>query len=126
MEQIQVISRDAIPPIQSAEQDGVVHELGKLRDFRWNSLLRDFMPASSRLSVSWVRLGYGEALAPPVHPIQSLMICYAGSGVILGDLEGRVAKDDVVVVPAACKHGFVGGPNGFEAILIQLGEGLLG
>jgi quercetin dioxygenase-like cupin family protein len=124
MDQIQVVSRNAIPPIQSVEQDGVVHELGELRDFRWNSLLRAFMPAASRFSVSWVRLKYGEVLAPHVHPIQSLMVFYAGSGTILGDLEGPVAKDDVVIMPAGCKHGFIGGPDGLQALSIQFGEGL--
>src|SRR5687767_1068807 len=124
MDQIQVVSRNAIPPIQSVEQDGVVHQLGELRDFRWNALLRDFMPASSGFSVSWVRLGYREVLEPHVHPIQSMMVFYAGSGTILGDLERSVAKDDVVIVPAGCKHGFIGGPNGLQALSIQFGEGL--
>jgi hypothetical protein len=124
MQEIQVVSREAIPPIQSVEQDGVVHELGELRDFRWNNLLREFMPSASRFSVSWVKLGYKEVLAPHVHPIQSMMIFYAGSGTILGDLEGPVAKDDVVIVPPGCRHGFIGGPDGLQALSIQFGEGL--
>jgi mannose-6-phosphate isomerase-like protein (cupin superfamily) len=124
MDQIQIVSRNAIPPIQSVEQGGEVHELGELRDFRWNAQLRDFMPAASRFSVSWVRLQHGEVLDPHVHPIQSLMVFYAGAGTMLGDLERPVAKDDVVVVPAGCKHGFVGGPDGLYALSIQLGEGL--
>ncbi len=124
MDQIQVVSRNAIPPIQSVEQDGVTHELGELRDFRWNTLLRDFMPASSQFSVSWVRLEHNEVLEPHVHPIQSMMVFYAGSGTILGDLEGPVCKDDVVVVPPGCRHGFIGGPNGLQALSIQFGEGL--
>jgi hypothetical protein len=125
MDQIQVVSRDSIPPIQSAEREDAVRELGELRDFRWNSLLREFMPASSRFSVSWVRLAYGEVLAPHAHLIQSMMVCYSGSGTILGDLEGPIAKDDVVIVPGGCKHGFVGGPSGLQAILIRFGEGQL-
>jgi mannose-6-phosphate isomerase-like protein (cupin superfamily) len=124
MDQIQVVSRNAIPPIQSVEQHGAVHELGELRDFRWNDRLRDFMPAPSRFSVSWVRLAHGEVLKPHVHPIQSLMVFYAGSGQMLGDLQRSVSKDDVVVVPAGCEHGFSGGPDGLYALSIQLGEGL--
>jgi hypothetical protein len=42
----------------------------------------------------------------------------------LGDLERPVAKDDVLIVPAGCKHGFIGGPNGLQALSIQFGEGL--
>jgi quercetin dioxygenase-like cupin family protein len=125
MDQIQVIPRDAIPPIQSAEREGVVQVRGELRDFRWNSLLREFMPASSRFSVSWVRLGYGEVLAPHAHVSQSMLVCYAGNGTILGDLEGPISKEDVVIVPAGSKHGFVGGPGGLQAILIRFGEGSL-
>jgi mannose-6-phosphate isomerase-like protein (cupin superfamily) len=124
MDEIQVISRNAIPPIQSVETGGALHELGELRDFRWNDKLRDFMPSAARFSVSWVRLGPGEVLEPHVHPIQSLMVFYAGSGEMLGDAQRSLAKDDVVVVPAGCAHGFVGGPQGLFALSIQFGEGL--
>jgi len=124
MEQIQIISRNAIPPIQGIEQGGELHALGELRDFRWNDQLRNFMPDDSRFSVSWVRLADGEVLQPHVHPIQSMMIFYAGSGEMLGDLRRTVAKDDVVVVPAGSKHGFVGGPEGLYALSIQFGDGL--
>jgi mannose-6-phosphate isomerase-like protein (cupin superfamily) len=105
-------------------QDGVIHQLGELRDFRWNDLLRGFMPDPAAFSVSWVRLGPGEVLDPHVHPIQSLMVFYAGSGEMLGDLSRPLSKDDVVVVPAGCVHGFVGGPEGLYALSIQFGEGL--
>jgi quercetin dioxygenase-like cupin family protein len=119
-----VISRDAIPPLHSVLQGGEVHELGELRDFRWNDQLRSFMPAASQFSVSWVRLKHGEVLQPHVHPIPSMMVFYAGSGRMLGDLSRPVAKEDVVVVPAGCSHGFVGGPDGLSGLSIQFGEGL--
>jgi hypothetical protein len=112
MEDISVVSRDAIPPISSVNQDGEVHQLGELRDFRWNDKLRNFMPDSSAFSVSWVRLGPGEVLF------------YEGSGQLLGDLARPVAADDVVLVPGGCLHGFVGGPDGLAALSIQFGEGL--
>lgn len=121
---MQVISRNAIPPIQSITQGGEVHELGELRDFRWNDQLRSFIPPDARFSVSWVRLQDGEVLQPHVHPIHSMMVFYAGSGQMLGDLERPVAKDDVVVVPSGCSHGFVGGPEGLHGLSIQFGEGL--
>jgi len=121
---MQVISRNAIPPIQSIVQGGEVHELGELRDFRWNDQLRSFIPPDARFSVSWVRLQDGEVLQPHVHPIVSMMVFYAGAGRMLGDLERTVAKDDVVVVPSGCSHGFVGGPEGLYGLSIQFGEGL--
>ena len=124
MDEIRVVSRNAIPPIQSVEHDGATREIGELRDFRWNALLRDFMPSSTGFSVSWVRLQRGEALELRAHGVQSLMVFYAGSGTMLGDLEGPVVKDDVVVVPAGCQHGFIGGPEGLNALSIQLGEEL--
>lgn len=124
MEQFQVISRNAIPPLRSVEQDGELHDLGELRDFRWNETLRDFMPDSSRFSVSWVRLAAGETLKPHVHPIHSMMVFYRGAGEMLGDSPRPVAKDDVVVVPAGCTHGFVAGEQDLHALSIQFGEGL--
>ena len=124
MDQLQVVSRDAIPPIRSVEQDGETHNLGELRDFRWNDHLRSFMPEASQFSVSWVRLEEGEILQPHVHPIQSMMVFYAGSGEMLGDLRRPVTAGDVVVVPPGRKHGFVGGPHGLQALSIQFGDGL--
>lgn len=124
MEQIQIISRNAIPPIHQIDQGGEIHSLGELRDFRWNDQLRDFMPPASEFSVSWVQLSDGEVLQPHVHPIQSLMVFYAGSGRMLGDLERSVSGGDVVVVPPGRQHGFVGGRDGLYALSIQFGEGL--
>ena len=124
MDQIQVVSRNAIPPIQAIEQGGVTQELGELRDFRWNALLREFMPVSPGFSVSWVRLERGEVLELQANDVASLMIFYAGSGTMLGDLEGPVVKDDVAVIPSGCKHGFVAGPEGLQGLSIQLGDAL--
>jgi quercetin dioxygenase-like cupin family protein len=122
--QSSVISRENIPVIKTVEVNNEVHNLGELRDFRWSDQLRAFMPEAKEISVSWVKLDQGEALAPHLHPIQSMMIVYSGSGQLTGDLCRSIAKDDVVVVPAGCAHGFVGGPGGLWALSIQFGEGL--
>jgi quercetin dioxygenase-like cupin family protein len=106
------------------EQLGEIHNLGELRDFRWSEQLRDFMPNASEFSVSWVQLEHGETLDPHVHPIQSMMVVYAGSGRMLGDLARPISEGDVIVVPAGRQHGFTGGPDGLFALSIQFGEGL--
>jgi mannose-6-phosphate isomerase-like protein (cupin superfamily) len=124
MDQISVVSQNAIPPINTVDHDGVTHHLGELRDFRWNELLRGFMPDPAIFSVSWVRLAPGEVLDPHVHPIQSMLVFYAGTGEMIGDLVRPLIKDDVVVVPGGCVHGFVGGPEGLYGLSIQFGEGL--
>lgn len=122
MDEIQVVSRNAIPPVQAVEHAGVAHAFGELRDFRWNALLRDFMPSSAGLAVSWVRLKHAEALELRAHAVQTLMVVYAGSGDMLGDLERSVSKDDVAIIPAGCRYGFVGGPDGLHALSILLGD----
>jgi len=122
MDQIQIVSRHAIPPMQSVEPDIVARELRELRDFRWNTQLREFMPASSRVSVRWVRLAYGEVLSSPAPGAPSLLVLYAGGGTLVGDVEQQLVKDDVVSLPAGCRYGFIGGPNGLQAVLIQLGD----
>src|SRR4051812_38816049 len=116
--QIQVVKRDTIPPIREVEHDGKVHSLGELRDFRWSEELRSFMPEDSEFSVSWVKLESGEVLAAHTHPIQSMMVVYAGSGDLLGDLCRHIAEGDVVVVPKGRQHGFVAGPEGLFALSI--------
>jgi quercetin dioxygenase-like cupin family protein len=122
--QFRIVKRAAIPAITSVEHDGTHHALGELRDFRWSDELRAFMPDPSEFSVSWVALRHGETLAPHVHPIQSMMVVYKGSGQMLGDLVRSIAEGDVVVVPPGRLHGFTGGPEGLFALSIQFGEGL--
>jgi hypothetical protein len=121
--EIQVVSRNAIPPLRALEPDSLGPQLGEQRDFRWNALLREFMPAPSTFSVSWVRLKCGEVLTPQVQPMQSLLVFYAGNGVIVGDLERPVSKDDVVIMPAGCEYGAIGGKQGLQGLSIQFGQG---
>jgi quercetin dioxygenase-like cupin family protein len=121
---IQVIKRESIPRIQSVEQQGEVHAVGELRDFRWSEELREFMPEQSSFSASWVRLDLGETLQTHTHPVQSMMIVYSGCGEMRGDLCRQVSEGDVIVVPAGQKHGFVGGPGGLHCLSIQFGGGL--
>jgi mannose-6-phosphate isomerase-like protein (cupin superfamily) len=122
--QIQIVKRDTIPPLHEVEVGGEVHRLGELRDLRWSEELRRFMPDASVASISWAVLGHGEVLETHVHPIQSMMVIYAGSGELIGDLRCTLRAGDVVIVPAGCKHGFIGGPDSLHALSIQFGEGL--
>jgi hypothetical protein len=121
---IRIVSRDVIPLIQEVEQGGSLHLLGELRDFRWNAQLREFMPDAAEFSVSWVQLGPDEVLQPHTHPIQTMLVIYAGSGGVIGDLCRPLKKGDIVVVPAGCAHGFVGGPDRLSGLSIQFGQGL--
>jgi quercetin dioxygenase-like cupin family protein len=123
-DEMQVVKRETIPPITSVEHDGQVHVLGELRDFRWSERLREFMPDPEQLSVSWVVLQCGETLEAHVHPIQSMMVVYQGSGEMLGDLERAISQGDVIVVPAGQRHGFTGGASGLYALSIQFGASL--
>lgn len=121
---ITIISRDEIPAIHEIEQNGQIHHLGELRDFQWHELLKAFMPPNTEFSISWVNLQHNETLAVHVHPIQSMMIFYQGSGIMLGQKPQAVQAKDVVVVPAGCEHGFIGGPEGLYGFSIQFGQGL--
>lgn len=121
---IKVVKREDIPRIQSVEQQGEVHDVGELRDFRWSDELREFMPEASSFSASWVRLDLGETLQTHTHPVQSMMIVYSGCGEMRGDLCRQVSEGDVIVVPAGQKHGFVGGRGGLHCLSIQFGGGL--
>src|SRR6185312_10337625 len=121
---INIVERGAIPSIHEVKPGSDVHILGELRDFRWSESLRAFMPDASEFSVSWVGLAEGEVLQPHVHPIQSLMVVYSGRGEVMGDLCRTLSAGDIVVVPAGCAHGFVGGAGGLHALSIQFGEGL--
>lgn len=122
--QIHVTKLETIPPIFEVEQGGKVHHLGELRDFRWSQTLREFMPDESYLSISWVKLGHEKVLEVHSHPVQSMMVVYAGSGELMGDLRRPLIAGDVIVVPPGCGHGFVGGPDELYALSIQFGEGL--
>ncbi len=122
--QIVIVPRAAIPAIHSIEQQGMIHQLGELRDFQWHETLKDFMPPSNEFSIGWVCLQAGETLPEHVHPIQSMMIFYQGSGQMLGQKPQIIQAGDIVVVPPECQHGFIGGEKGLYALSIQFGPGL--
>ncbi len=121
---IRIVHREVIPLIQEVEQGGDVHVLGELRDFRWHEQLREFMPDAGEFSISWVQLEPDEVLQPHTHPIQTMLVIYAGSGRLLGDLRRPLRKGDIVVVPPGCAHGFAGGPDRLSGLSIQFGHGL--
>jgi quercetin dioxygenase-like cupin family protein len=121
---IRIVHREVIPLIEQVQQGGDVHILGELRDFRWHDQLREFMPDPGEFSISWVQLEPDEVLQPHTHPIQTMLVIYAGSGGLLGDLRRPLRKGDIVVVPPGCAHGFVGGPDRLSGLSIQFGHGL--
>jgi mannose-6-phosphate isomerase-like protein (cupin superfamily) len=122
--QFGVVKRDTIPPLRSIEQKGETLSIGEVRDFNWNAELREFLQNVPDLCVSWATLKHGDVHKPHTHPIQSMMVIYSGSGELIGDLCRTIRAGDVVVIPAGCSHGFIGGPEGLSALAIQLGEGL--
>lgn len=124
MNGIQIIKRESIPAITSVEEGGVQHRLGELRDLSWSEPWKAFVNAGSGFAASWVQLAHQEVLEPHAHPVLSMMVFYAGSGQMLGDLARPLAGDEVVVVPPGCLHGFVGGPSGLHALSLQFAGGL--
>lgn len=121
--QVQVVKKASIPPLRTIDKDGAVRVIGDFRDFRWSEELRLFLENASDFSMSWAHLEHGEVLEPHVHPIQSMMVIYQGAGEVIGDLHSPLRAGDVLVVPAGCSHGFVGGPEGMYALTVQLGQG---
>ena len=121
---MRIIDRDSLDGISSAVVDGVVHNLGLVKDFHKNPVLEDFIADATRLSLSWVRLLPGEELAVHQHPTKSMIIVAEGAGLVNGDLSGPIASGDIVVVPSHARHGFVGGSRaGFWALSLQFEGG---
>lgn len=123
---MRIIDRDSLDGISSAVVDGVVHNLGLVKDFHKNPVLDGFIAGATRLSLSWVRLRHGEELAVHQHPTKSMIIVAEGTGRVNGDLSGPIGSGDIVVVPSNARHGFVGeSPAGFWALSMQFeGAGL--
>lgn len=122
--EVQVISRNDIPAIHSITQNGEVHNLGELRDFKWHDALKDFLSTKS-LSLSWVHLKAGESLLPHEHPETSMLILFKGSGRLTGQKNLPLEEGDVVIVPPYCSHGFEGaGEFGVYGLSVQFEEGL--
>lgn len=121
-----IVSQAAIPNLSHIQVDGDTKSLGMHRDFRRHPLLRDFIPESGRLSISWTGLQPGEQLDPHQHPTPSMIVVYRGTGELIGDISARIAIGDVVAVPIGAIHGFIGGtPDGLHALSIQFeGTGL--
>ncbi|MFE9500632.1 cupin domain-containing protein [Streptomyces collinus] len=102
------------------------HDLGIVKDFHKDSVLREFVPEFARLSMSWVHLDPGQELSVHTHPTKSMIIVTDGQGRCLGVTNATITAGDVIVVPPDTQHGFIGeGQNGFWALSIQFeGEGI--
>jgi len=120
-----VVHRDDMPQITSVEVDGVVQQLGVLKDFRKHPSVAKFMPETpERASFSWVRLLPGETLAVHAHPTKTFIIICEGEGYCTGDLTEKMESGTIVMVSPNYLHGFCGaGEKGFWALSIQF-EGL--
>ena len=119
--QFTVIRREAIPAHRTVEQNSETRVVGELRDFRWNSELRNFLRDVGGTSVSWAVLRHSEALKSDAYSIASMVVIYAGGGEVFGDLCRPLHTGDVLVIPAGCSHGLIGGPQGMSAVIVRLG-----
>lgn len=124
-QKMQVISRTSIPVISSIEIDGVLHNLGKLFDFRKHPDLLSFIPENARPSFAWTSLEAHEELAAHEHPTSSMIIVCEGQGEVFGDCNQKIQAGDVIIIPPYHQHGFRGGgkEGGLWCLSIQF-EGL--
>lgn len=120
--QFAVVKREAIPAIRALDENAGVHELGEIRDLRSSGALRKFLQNAAELSVSWAVLRHGEVLKAKTLPVQSIVAIYAGAGEVFGDLCRPLTAGDILVVPAGCSHGLIGGPESMNGVTIQLGR----
>src|SRR5688572_8093264 len=105
---IAIVRRADIPFITEVMEDGELHELGELRDFRKHPLLAAFLPERARLAIAWVRLAPDQELKPHVHPTPSLLLCTGGRGMILDLPDTVIEPGDAILVPVGSTHGFKG------------------
>lgn len=123
MSEVLIIPRAEVPAIYEVEENGKTHELGEHRDFSRLPALRQFIPETARLAISWAFLRPGQVLDPHLHPIRSMIVICRGSGRLLGDKTATLAEGDVVAVGPGRLHGFVGGePDGLHVLSIQFEE----
>ena len=116
---MQIIARNDLASINEAVVDGQVHDLGVVKIFSQHPELAQFIPASSNLAVSWVRLEGGQVLPVHKHPEPSLILVCEGSGRTMESTHRDVSAGDIVLVPSDTWHGFEGTHLGFWALSIQ-------
>ena len=114
-----IIARSALETINEAVVGGSVHNLGVVKIFSRHPQLAQFIPTSSNVAISWVRLECGEVLAVHKHPEPSLILICEGSGRTMGSAEQEVGAGDMILVPGDSWHGFEGTRDGFWALSIQ-------
>ena len=120
--QVEIVKRESIPPSRGLERDSDVPIGGEFRDFRWSAELEKYLQRVSDLAISWVVLERHEVLTARVHSEQTLILIHGGSGAAIGDLSQPLESGDILVVPAGCRQGLLGGPTGLQALTIQLGH----
>lgn len=115
--EVQIIKKEKIEAINSVTCNNIIHNLGEVRDFRKNALLKEFLEDAQRCSISWVKLKEGETLDRHVHDTKSMIIITKGACAFLGKFERELFAGDVIIVPSGQEHGF-------SACLGQSMEGL--
>ncbi|WP_131774869.1 cupin domain-containing protein [Legionella anisa] len=124
--EVQIIKKEQIEAITSITCNNVTHNLGEVRDFRKNTLLKEFLEGAQRCSISWVKLKENETLERHVHDTKSMIILTQGSCAFLGKFDRELFAGDVIIVPSGQEHGFsacLG--QSMEGLSIQFeGEGL--
>ncbi len=116
---MQIIARNDLVSINHAIVDGQVHDLGVVKMFAQHPEVAQFIPASSNLAISWVRLAGGQVLPVHKHPEPSLILVCEGSGRTMGSRDQDVTAGDIILVPSDTWHGFEGTHDGFWALSIQ-------
>ena len=112
------ISRDSIESIHEVEVDGVLENLGILKNFGSIDILKSKLP--DYFSAAWVHLKPGESLSNHKHKTDSMIILTEGEGYATGDKQKNLKSGDITYIPAGQTHGFIGGGNkGFWALSIQ-------
>ena len=120
LEQRQLIKipRDQLESIHEVVVNGVTENLGVLKNFGANKILKSKLP--EYFSAAWVHLKSGERLNNHKHESDSMIIMTEGEGFATGAVEKDLIAGDIVYIPAGETHGFMGGGReGFWALSIQ-------
>ncbi len=115
--EISVIRRGDLPTIREAEVNGETHDLGMVKNFAGNSLLKGLLP--DELAMAWVHLDRGQTLQTHRHQEPSMILLTEGEGSCMGEVSCYLGEGDIVFVPPNHDHGFSGEGTGFWGLSIQ-------
>lgn len=104
--QIQIISRDEIPPILENSKQTLGSSAAETREFLHHPVLKKFLSIDNACSFAWTKIEHHQCFPIRANDYKSIFIVYKGSAKLVGQITQKITAGDVLIIPPDFNYGF--------------------